>query len=86
MTYEEFLAIHEELLAKIDALYKNEGCTAWICEANYKSLRAVVELHKPRQEMTGWGTDTEPTYKTVCGCCNVNFPCNEFQIIKKELK
>ena len=81
---------HEELLAKLDTLYNNENCSAWVCEANYKSLRAVVELHKPNDEYVD---DV-----TVCAECYRDFwfggehyeygkyPCKTIQAIEKGLK
>ena len=75
---------HEELLAKLDTLYNNENCSAWVCEANYKSLRAVVELHKPltpRKHMC----DCNYCPPFDCEKCETFYPCKTIQVIEKEL-
>jgi len=68
---------HEELLAKIDQEVKDNefacmvmaGAPDWILN----SLRAVVELHKPVDEIP------------FCGICTWSYPCITIQAIEKEL-
>lgn len=68
---------HDELLAKIDTLK-----APWEKDTYWSALRAVVELHKPR-EITlpdgEWGAN--------CGHCDIGFtyPCPTIQAIEKEL-
>ena len=76
---------HEELLAKIDAL---EIFDDWLemTEAfrAVKILRAVVELHKPKE----FEFNDCPVF--VCGHCQLGvvgdeYPCETIQAIEKEL-
>ena len=68
---------HDELLAGIDEVYNNLGLQT------IAALRAVVELHKPRQFelMSGdW-----------CSGCTLDddserYPCRTIQVIEKELQ
>ena len=68
---------HAELLAEIDSL--NDSCS--VVEQLTTTLRAVVELHKPRY--MGCGEDN------CCGpdmCeCGDTLPCPTIQAIEKEL-
>ena len=82
---------HEELLAKIDYELKaaefEDICGDGGHPPTHKALRAVVELHKPIKEMTGWGTHTEPRYKIICSDCQLDeYPCPTIQKITEELK
>jgi len=76
---------HEKLLDKIDILYNNEGCKAWVCEANYKSLRAVVELHKPINNPNFPNVD-EWCWQCADGRGYAKYPCPTIQAIEKELE
>jgi len=63
---------HDELLEKV-----NQGELGWFYEWMQDALRAVVELHKPRDYKAGnW-----------CIGCNADFeyPCPTIQAIEKEL-
>jgi len=53
------------------------------------ALRAVVELHKPKKEVTGMGVTFEGVTTSLstqfrCGC-GVLYPCPTVQSIEKEL-
>ena len=82
---------HEELLAKLNEWeYSDYKAYGSISEWPYKTLRAVVQLHKPNDEYVD---DV-----TVCSECYRDFyfggehyeygkyPCKTIQIIKKELQ
>lgn len=77
---------HEELLAKIDEHIDYGTCG--VCDGKcYKeenipwlALRAVVELHKPKQD---------PNFPSAIICSNcgvVPLPCSTIQAIEEQLK
>ncbi len=77
---------HEELLTKIDSVfYEDEGGMQLDLTGfnnQYRALRAVVELHKPKKL-----DDGEPK----CMACETTdwyrvYPCPTIQAIEKELK
>jgi hypothetical protein len=84
---------HDELLAKINIGAKFDGPT-WSIDGNFLikqslSLRAVVELHKPEQEIGG-GCDENGQELWVCIHCIdgdgfQDYPCPTIQAIQKEL-
>ena len=73
---------HDELLAKVSN-YKNAGLGSLV------ALRAVVELHKPEEEVTGMGVTFEgvtTSLSTQLRCdCKAQYPCLTIQAIEKEL-
>lgn len=75
---------HDELLAKVDLVC---GCTDSI------ALLAVVELHKPREEVTGINDRGDVlSSQTICNICtglgafSTKYPCPTIKAIEKELK
>ena len=77
MTYEEWLAIIEDLNKLI--------------RKQMKAIDAVVELHKPVMQWSG-GYDGEdnPLYAEQCSDCSSNgftqeYPCETIRSIEKEL-
>ena len=85
---------HDELLAEIDYL-QVEG--TWDISAdsprfdlvakNYRALRAVVELHKPR-ELAEIDPDLVPKLRDTLACpeCIKHYPCPTIQAIEGEVK
>ena len=69
---------HDELLALLNAKSDSDEVHA---------LRAVVELHKPKQFVMGMGTASGMTrVRVVCAYCElVHYPCPTIQAIEKEL-
>ena len=74
---------HEELLAEVN---KNAN---WDDGNNSNALRAIVELHKPKEEDGKLWCSHEVCYnhiefleRTDCDC---NYPCPTIQVIEKEL-
>ena len=77
---------HDELLEKI----KDSFTDAWGIGPNaYKTLRAVVELHKPLEQFHLWFDKSmiENSRKLpfMCKLCRVEYPCPTIQAIEKEL-
>ena len=80
---------HDELLARID---DDEKFLEQYFGGKFKgqsALRAVVELHKPSQEVGGI-CDENGEELWVCGICPdgdglQNYPCPTIQAIEKEL-
>jgi hypothetical protein len=79
---------HDDLLIEINrrlevALYNGDP-------KSIHALRAVVELHKPKKEVTGMGVTFEGVTTSLstqlrCGC-GLLYPCPTVQAIEKELK
>ena len=73
---------HDELLEEV-----NKYCEAivsgqvWTTDIFIKSLRAVVELHKPSQ-IPDW-VPTKEEY--ICWCAHI-YPCPTIRAIEKELE
>ena len=66
---------HDELLERVSDYISSE-CDCESCNfinGPYKALRAVVELHKPKDG------------KKFCKTCGKFFPCSTIQAIEKEL-
>lgn len=81
---------HDELLAKVDAYHKiclsggsdkdvpkSSGWSCYNIHAMVRTLRAVVELHKPWDKNSADGI--------VCWDCQETYPCETINAIKKEL-
>ena len=68
---------HDELLESID-WYLDNDCGQHGCKQIYKALRAVVELHKPFQDNSGWWHCNECDHIGDSGCPTI-------QAIEKEL-
>ena len=85
---------HDELLAKIDytvAIY--EGLSVLdirVLTAYLKALRAVVELHKPKEEDGKLWCEHEVCYNHIefleRDDCDCSYPCPTLEAIEKELK
>ena len=85
---------HDELLAKIDytvAIY--EGLSVLdirVLTAYLKALRAVVELHKPKEEDGKLWCEHEVCYNHIefleRDDCDCSYPCPTIQAIEAELK
>ena len=79
---------HDELLARIDKEIKDNnfaiGCHKGAPEWILQSLRAVVELHQPREYKVA-GTFTDGLIQTGCVCSGWSYPCPTIQAIEKEL-
>jgi len=77
---------HDELLEKIDSVFYEEegGMQLDFAGFNnqYRAIRAVVELHKPRY--MGCGED-DCCGPDMCGCGDT-LPCPTIQAIEMELK
>jgi len=71
---------HDELLAKIDTLEAR-----YTDYPTYLALRAVVELHKPREYKVA-GTFTDGLIQTGCVCGGWSYPCPTIEAIEKELE
>jgi hypothetical protein len=80
---------HDELLARI-----KEGQWVDRDEMHLRSnaLRAVVELHKPREEVTGINDRGDVlsshiicNFCTVLGAFSIKYPCPTIVAIEKEL-
>lgn len=79
---------HDELLAKIESFNKitTEGMER-------RAIRAVVELHKPREEVTGINDRGDVlSSQTICNFCtglgafSTKYPCPTIQAIEEQLK
>jgi hypothetical protein len=70
---------HDELLDKIYWHWKNAADAEFYGLSGYrKALRAVVKLHRPIQDSSGWWHCNE--------CDHIgDFGCPTFQAIEKEL-
>lgn len=85
MKHEELLEELNEIINDFDARYDNSN-------PYYKSLRAVVEMHRPAldSEMDE-SSDNETLGCAGCGydfnygTWEVNYPCRTIQAIEKEL-
>ena len=89
---------HDELLAKIDrpqAFAINVNGMASIIEVQHlmafrNALRAVVELHKPKEEDGKLWCSHEVCYNHIefleRNDCDCSYPCPTIQAIEKELK
>jgi hypothetical protein len=78
---------HDELLAKIDIHWATE--TIEQVGRKIKALRAVVELHNPKDEIIGMGVTfegvtTSLNSKLRCACGQL-YPCRTIEAIEKEL-
>jgi hypothetical protein len=72
---------HDELLAKVNKYCEDiVSGQIWTTDVFIKSLRSVVELHKPSQ-IPDW-VPTEEEY--ICWCAHM-YPCPTIQAIEKEL-
>jgi hypothetical protein len=71
---------HDELLAKFDDLFAFDD--------KGHALRAVVELHKPRN-VTDRNIQGDVVTEQYCQVCEylqgMNYPCSTIQVIEKEL-
>ena len=75
---------HDELLADInEAIQYEEDKQVW------KALRAVVELHKPKEEDGKLWCSHEVCYNHIefleRNDCDCSYPCPTIQAIEKEL-
>lgn len=81
---------HDELLKRIIHLYQYDfGRYEKPVAVMAKALCAVVELHKPKEEVTGMGVTFEGVTTSLstqlrCGC-GALYPCLTVQSIEKEL-
>jgi len=82
---------HDELIAYIDDStdgLKHEHLFEKLL-ANTKALRAAVELHKPKEEVTGMGITFEGVTTSLNGqlrcACSQLYPCRTIEAIEKEL-
>ncbi|NDB86520.1 MAG: hypothetical protein EB127_28050 [Alphaproteobacteria bacterium] len=83
---------HDELIAYIDDStngLKHEHLFEKLL-TNTKALRAVVELHKPKKEVTGMGVTfegvtTSLSTQLLCNC-GALYPCSTIEAIEKELQ
>jgi len=73
---------HDELVARLDFL--------WGTENTDKALRAVVELHKPKEEDGKLWCSHEVCYNHIefleRNDCDCSYPCPTIQTIEKKLK
>ena len=89
---------HDELLAKVDKRQYHpitgEVLTGTIYYRYLEALRAVVELHKPKEEVTSINVTTGKVFSShiVCPECSkgsgayvIIYPCPTIQAIEKEL-
>ena len=87
---------HDELLARIDELYRRsfhvnkEGEELYVAN-NFRfsltALRAVVELHTPIYDNSCSDPDCcGGPYPDLCNGCGDDYPCATIQAIEKELK
>lgn len=93
-----------DLLARIKEIDESlsEECDCdresnWVCricryaDPLIKALRAVVEIHAPRDYKPGFRDVKGTLHYVVCGGCSdrayepVKFPCFEFSAVEKEL-
>ena len=93
---------HDELLAKIDSKLEFCTCDGWnnnCWEDDNKpwvALRAVVELHKPFENITGVSSTAENRMQVLskqlqCSHCTFGtgifyYPCPTIKAIQKELE
>ena len=79
---------HDDLIKDLDLCIK--GAEYGPYEWGFVALRAVVELHKPKEEVTGMGVTFEgvtTSLSTQLRCdCKAQYPCLTIQAIEKELK
>ena len=83
---------HDELLDKIYWHWKNANDAEFYGLSGYrKALRAVVELHKPKETTPPWAYEKY----LACSACEiytndgayfVEYPCETIEAIEKELK
>lgn len=80
--------LHNKLIEILDgqiAGSKAIGCKCIACD-NAIALRAVVELHKPKQIADGINSIPAVMYVQKCACGNAGvYPCPTIQAIEKEL-
>lgn len=78
---------HEELLAMIEEKIDNVESISGIKATPWHSLRAVVELHKPKVKP---GTPNDLLCEECARQCTGNghlfYPCPTIQVIEKELQ
>ena len=73
---------HDELLAKVNKYCDDiTSGQVWTTDIFIKSLRAVVELHKP-SKIPDWVPTKE---EFICWCAHM-YPCPTIQSIEKELQ
>jgi hypothetical protein len=84
MTYKELVEKLTDYEAHFDQVLDEEKA--------YDALRAVVELHKPREEVTGMASTGQIlSTQTICAICtglgafSTMYPCPTVQAIEKEL-
>lgn len=75
---------HDDLLAKIDYWFDTDNF-----HVHKNALRAVVELHKPKDEIIGMGVTFEGVTTSLssqlrCTCSQL-YPCRTIEAIEKEL-
>jgi hypothetical protein len=85
MTHDELLEELDEVIKDFDQKYDNSN-------PYYKALRAVVELHKPREEVTGINDRGDVlSSQTICNICtglgafSTKYPCPTIKALEKEL-
>ena len=84
---------HDELLTKVDSVfYEDEGGTQLDLAGfnnQYRAIRAVVELHKPKEEDGKLWCEHEVCYNHIefleRDDCDCSYPCATIQAIEKEL-
>jgi hypothetical protein len=78
---------HDELLAKLNNLPEVIGLAEF--KARHDALRAVVELHKPKEEDGKLWCEHEVCYNHIefleRDDCDCSYPCPTIQAIEKEL-
>lgn len=81
--------LHDELARLHDHLVACASCTTCEATAGYHALRAVVELHAPREDRIG-----TRLARLECQGCDVgggydweypSWPCSTIQVIAREL-
>lgn len=74
---------HDKLLVKLMVMDADESEQTRLSKTT-QALRAVVELHKPREYKVA-GTFTDGLIQTGCVCGGWSYPCPTIQAIEKEL-
>ena len=89
---------HDELLTKVDKRQYHpitgEVLTGTIYYRYLEALRAIVELHKPKEQVTSMNVTTSKVFstQTICTQCSEGlgayatvYPCPTIKAIEKEL-
>ena len=82
---------HDELLKKLNKYYEDiTSGQVWTTDVFIKALRAVVELHKPKEEDGKLWCEHEVCYNHIefleRDDCDCSYPCPTLEAIEKELK